>query len=57
MKKGDRVKLIGNYPNYPNGVYATIIRKGHKNHWVINIDGDTKNIEFNEKILELTEEK
>lgn len=56
MKKGDRVKIIGDFPNFPNGVYATIIRKGHKNHLVINIDGDTKNIEWNEKRLEIVEE-
>ena len=56
MKKGDRVKIIGDFPNYPNGVYATIIRKGHKNHFVINIDGDTKNIEWDEKGLEPVEE-
>lgn len=54
MKKGDRVKIIG---NYPKEVFATVIRKGHKNHWVINIDGDVKNVEFNEKRLKIMEGK
>ena len=54
MKKGDRVKIKGNFPNYPNGVYATIIRKGRgKDRWVINIDGQTKNVEFGEKQFEI----
>lgn len=48
MKKGDRVKIIG----LPKEVFATVIRKGHKNHWVINIDGNAKNVEFHEKRLD-----
>lgn len=57
MKKGDRVKLIGDYPKYPQGVYGTIIRKGHKNHWVVKLDVGFPNTEFNEKRLEIMEEK
>lgn len=53
MKKGDRVKIIG---NFPREVFATVVRKGHKNRWVINIDGQTKNVEFNEKGLQVVEE-
>ena len=54
MKKGDRVKIIG----LPKEVFATVIRKGHsKNYWVINIDGDVKNVEFNEKRLKIMEGK
>ena len=52
MKKGDKVKLVG---NFPKEVYGTIVRKGHKNYWVVNIDG--VNTEFNEKRLEVVEEK
>ena len=54
MKKGDRVKIIG---NFPKEVFATVIRKGHKNHWVINIDGDAKNVEFRESSLQVMEGK
>lgn len=56
MKKGDRVKLIGNFPKYPHGVYGTIIRKGHKSHWVVKLDEDMPNTEFNEKSLEVVED-
>lgn len=54
IKKGDRVKVIG---NFPKEIFATVIRKGHKNHWVINIDGETKNVEWNERNLEIVKEK
>ena len=53
LKRGDRVKIIG----LPKEVFATVIRKGHKNHWVINIDGDAKNVEFNEKRFKTMEVK
>ena len=52
MQKGDRVKLIG---NYKHEVFATVIRRDHKNHFVINIDGDNKNVEWNENRLEKVE--
>jgi len=55
MKKGDKVKLLGNYPKYPEGVYGTIIRKGHKDHWVVKFDALDSNREFNEKSLEVVE--
>ena len=52
IQKGDKVKLIG---NYKQEVFATVIRRGHKNHLVINIDGDEKNVEWNENRLEKVE--
>jgi len=52
MKKGDRVRIAGDYPRFPNGVYGTIIRKGHKDHWVVKLDiPGIANTEFNENNL------
>lgn len=45
IEEGDRVKIVG----LPKEVFATVIRKGHKNHWVINIDGDVKTWSFVKK--------
>ena len=53
INKGDRVRLLGNYPHHPEGVFGTVIRKGHKEHWVVKLDFFSKNAEFNENSLEV----
>ena len=53
VKKGDRIRLDGNYPNYPNGVFGTVIRKGHSGTWVVKLDVFSKNMEVNEQHLKL----
>lgn len=53
INKGDRVRLLGNYPHHPEGVFGTVIRKGHKGHWVVKLDFFSKNAEFNENSLEV----
>lgn len=51
INKGDIVRLIGNFPKVVTG---KAIRKGHKNHWVVDINGERT--EFNETRLAVIKE-